>query len=99
MVVPSGKPSGNKGTDMNTGGNQAAINADVFGVAVVAPAVDGTRRLPGRAQLAARLQQWFAGRSEARALAQAERSEHVELHWQKMHDDYSESWRWQANGF
>ena len=84
---------------MTTGGNQAAITADVLGVTIVAPKRSEAERTSDRPRIMAAVRGWLGERSEARAIARSARDRHIELHWQQMHDDYSESWRWQANGF
>lgn len=81
---------------MTTGGNQAAITADVLGVAVAAPRRLRVERDPSRLRIVTAMRQWVDGRNEARALAHSARSEHVETHWQKMNDNYSDSWRWSS---
>lgn len=82
---------------MSIGGNQA-ISADALGV-VVGPSTIGVERDSTPPRIVMAVRRWVDGRNEARAVSRSVRSEHVEQHWQKMSDDYSESWRWQANGF
>ena len=78
---------------MSISGNQAAVVADVISTYRVE-----AERESVLGRIVAMVRTWRDGRHEARASARERHRQHVERHWHQLESDYSESWRWQANG-